>query len=74
MISEFENNRVDIAYPSVPASSRIPFKADNSIGGTITRRIGKTIAQAIAAMLRWHHVIFHQHHLLRPTGNEAAQS
>jgi len=47
MISEFENNIVDIAYTCVPASSRIPFKADNSIG--------------IAAMLRWHHVIFHQH-------------
>ena len=63
MISEFENNIVDIAYTCVPASSRIPFKADNSIGGTITadsRRIDLK-SETIAAMLLWHHVICHQH-------------
>ena len=67
MISEFENNIVDIAYTSVPASSRIPFKAANSIGGTITasnQRIGLK-GETIAAMPRWHHVIFHQHRFLQ---------
>jgi len=47
MISEFENNTVNISYTSVPASSRIPFKADNSIGATITADSGLAYAKLL---------------------------